>query len=373
MHQEVIAGLTQTSQTVAGLIPNVRLHPERSRPCYQLSCQVHVKLLPEIRHDLTALSLALQPTDLLKADFDRSKAYAGFLEVLKQFQARLQTLSAFIQTAENPPLKQHLVIEEHIGRTKFRELCWSTADLLRAVQELMDLYATYFAASTRSEIEYARQGVLQLTSRAWKAIDEAGESQKLPDLVIVQRKAEGMVEFLEDAMEEVRNLLERPGADDLQQAIGALSVNDDVLDDDHEDVLVKLNEHERTRVNLTIPIIRLCRVMLTKLIKTTDDRQTLFKQMSTSQLEGTLEYMGHFPDRIDDIVCELDSSPQSSMHILKALHDLYEDCGQLMRIAFSDIPDDGVNNKSIDPEQEWFQVWFKQVQKAYQTLVNEFV
>ncbi|EGG12654.1 uncharacterized protein MELLADRAFT_101103 [Melampsora larici-populina 98AG31] len=181
---------------------------------------------------------------------------------------------------------------------------------------------------------------------------------------------------MEDALEEVRTILLR--TDDsirLEDGFQRLDVNqteavtgaeefDNFLGSTPDEV--KLTETERTRVNLLIPIIRLCRLLSLRLVNPTQPNLSLLKSIPTEQIEKFIHLIESFPEHIDELVSELDLSPHSKALISKTLDELLADSHQL--ISGLKVDQIGLDGKDL----KWFGIWKDQMKNASSALLEAF-
>lgn len=351
---------------------------KHQKTIYEIPSEIQLELLPNIKHQLTSISILIKPTDLLKSNH-HSNQFHDVLNLFHQFQSKIQSICNLIQLQNQSSIINPSNLLITIGKTKFKEIYNRIDHLLTISIDLTNAYQTYFSSTKDlNQIESNRKIILQKTSQAWQLIDQIIESFYKSDLEFLRDRAKDSVEVIEDALEEVRTLLERTEESGLEDRLDGLDLN---LNPTHphesqsfemflgsaEDQ-VKLTEAERSRVNLSIPVIRLCRVLSLRLVNPTKPNMNLLKSIRLETLEKMVNTIERFPEHIDELVSELDTSPHSKPSISKALDGLSVDCNLLVDALKGDGDGVGLDSKEV----KWFEIWTNQMEKASAALLREF-
>ncbi|KAH9807421.1 hypothetical protein DFH28DRAFT_1089609 [Melampsora americana] len=194
----------------------------------------------------------------------------------------------------------------------------------------------------------------------------------------------------QDALEEVRTILMRTDPNGLEDQLTSLDLDSNSIPIPPESSSsssspspspslsmflestndqVKLTEVERSRLNLSIPIIRLCRILSLRLVNPSPSNLNLLKSIKLEELEKMVNLIERFSSHIDELISELDSSPHSKSSITKVLNRLSLDCdGLILSLKNGNGDEDRLDSKEI----KWFDIWTDQMKNASNSLLQEF-
>ncbi|WAQ85453.1 hypothetical protein PtA15_6A81 [Puccinia triticina] len=323
-------------------------------------------LLPSLRHRITALSLSLDPCDLRK---DPAGKLKQVLEILSELEQTLVQVKASIATIA-PVLKPSAVSDDahlkHLKAFRCGRVRLTVETLVRVLSELFQscVRFTENLGDAPGQEAGCRDEVLSVTSM------EQWESE---------------VGLVDDALDELTELINRTGPEEANKS-GADSSSEDDDDDYFRDSDSPPSEQVLQLARSTLQIIKLARLFLNKLSKTTVRKEAcrMVTEMSSSQLESLLSSTRSISRNIDEIVCTLGDADE---HDQAFTTDFLIEFGQNLSESFEQIQralerylipliaEDTPSASSKVTSQTWFAEWNKHFLSATQNYtqnVNSF-
>ncbi|KAA1087894.1 hypothetical protein PGTUg99_022609 [Puccinia graminis f. sp. tritici] len=371
-------------ENLPGLFEQIELRAE-------LLKRLQSGLLPSLRHRITALSLSLDPCDLRKNATGQLKQV---LEILGELEQTLDQIKASVASIA-PVLRPSLVSNDgHLKNLKaFRcvRVRLKVNDLAMLVSELFQTCVRFTENLTYSSSNEprGRAEVLSLTSLSWNLIDTTIEWFDRSEFSLLQDQWQSEVGLVDDALDELTKLINHTGPEGESDSAANSSDEDgdhDHDDDDDDDDMSfgandsRPSEHVIQLAKSAVPIIKLSRLFLNKLSKTTTQKEPfgLVTEMSSSQLESLLASTGSISRIVDEIVCTL-SDADDDDHAL-ATEDLIQS-GNNLSEAFREIQlvldrylipliseEDSSSSSKVNIKT-WFSEWNKQFLLATQNYI----
>lgn len=239
-------------------------------------------LLPSIRHDLTALSLALSLDQLQAA---KPETFQGASTIIRKVGDTARRI--FLATT---------YWDVRWGGHKEKELRWGSREVLAVTGELLKGLPRVLDAMRgrdRARAEDERQGALKAVALAWEVVDKAAAKVKWSERDCLKAEWTNQQTMVEDALEE------------LSDAIN----NDEELVDPLIDVPTKpLTPKQAERAQVAIPILKLLRLLVSKLASGVTGNGPLSEAlagMDTASLDLLAEQTDDLVSIIDALVPEL--------------------------------------------------------------------
>ncbi|WAR55336.1 hypothetical protein PtB15_6B75 [Puccinia triticina] len=344
-------------------------------------------LLPSLRHRITALSLSLDPCDLRK---DPAGKLKQVLEILSELEQTLVQVKASIATIA-PVLKPSAVSDDahlkHLKAFRCGRVRLTVETLVRVLSELFQsgVRFTENLGDAPGQEAGCRDEVLSVTSMVWSSIDRTIEWFDRSEFSLLQEQWESEVGLVDDALDELTELINRTGPEEANKS-GADSSSEDDDDDYFRDSDSPPSEQVLQLARSTLQIIKLARLFLNKLSKTTVRKEAcrMVTEMSSSQLESLLSSTRSISRNIDEIVCTLGDADE---HDQAFTTDFLIEFGQNLSESFEQIQralerylipliaEDTPSASSKVTSQTWFAEWNKHFLSATQNYtqnVNSF-
>lgn len=350
-------------------------------------------LLPAIRHDITALSLLFTISDDSPPPILEPAAPAGAAKILDGLVGKTEK----VVLATEMWMKRR----EAWGECKAKELRWATVEILESTSRLLLLLAELFSClrsnsaskpfNLTPDIKAKRETVLQATAAAWAAVD-----------AMIGKAAGGEREALRDAWREQRSTIE----DALSEALELLE-EDRPADDDDDEEGEDLSSAEKERVEAAVPILKLVKLLLTRLsssvalgpssspasLSSGSGLGTLLAVLSIKELDDLAQQTSSATDTVDDLVIALSGVGGSAEAGGQDLEDIKASVQALKAWARTLVAaiappnvaevEKALGGLSIQPdsasleaervrqrkEREWIDMWALQVDKASDKLL----
>lgn len=352
------------------------------------------KILPSVRHRITSLSIALDPSDIHKDPVGKLELVLKVIFELKQNLDQLQILF----NSDPPQNLARSVTTKNLTVFKSDKLIWMLTDIIKEIHRLLyfshklirDLDLSNHAVQQRSSqninpsstsVPDTRRRVIRHTAYSWELIDTLMEWLKQSDFSLVQNELQAEVDILEDALSELLELLRYESKPKSVTGIGPDGEDELVVQDDFELYSHSQPTEQTTKMgNLMVPIIKLSRLFLNKLSKTKANKElaTMLSKMDPSQLCSLLGLAGSISCEIDGMINSLDYYAQGEEEdIDDSLFDttsaqidsLRDRFGSALEVLFPHLESFPLNQFDDKTHPKiWFQTWNNQFILANEAL-----